>query len=134
MRLPDHPCLQASVLPQMLAINATKQVVTEEIEALRVALGYTPKMRPRLLRRALGNGFTTKQLQRTIHAFDGAPRRISFTWAGHTTGNHRIPVAIVHEQLHAEAKSRAQQQGYRSSKRPSTRIGARSRTWRKTRY
>ncbi len=111
MRLPDHPCLQASVLPQMLAFNATKQVVTEEIEALRVALGYTPEMRPRLLRRALGDGVTTKQLQRTIHAFDDAPRRISFTWAGHTTSNHRIPVAIVHEQLHAEAKSRAQQQG-----------------------
>lgn len=111
MRLPGYFRLQASVLPQVLAINASKQVVTDEIEALRLALGYTPEMRPRLLRRALGAGVTTKQLQRTIHAFDGAPRRISFTWAGHTTSNQRIPVATVREQLQAEAESRAQQQG-----------------------
>ncbi|MDQ7911682.1 hypothetical protein RCF34_00950 [Pseudomonas sp. 102515] len=50
MRLPGYFRLQTSVLPQVLAINASKQVVTDEIEALRVALGYTPEMRPRLLR------------------------------------------------------------------------------------
>lgn len=50
-------------------------------------------------------------MQRPIHVFEGAPWRISFTWAGHTTSNQRVPVANVREQLLKEAKSRAQQQG-----------------------
>lgn len=111
MRLPGYFRLQTSVLPQVLAIIATKQVIADELEALRVALGYTAEMRPRLLRRALGAGITTKQLQRTIHAFDSAPRRISFNWAGHTTSNQRVPVVTVRDQLQVEAESRAQQQG-----------------------
>lgn len=47
----------------------------------------------------------------TIHAFDGASQRISFTWPGHTTSKQRVPVATVCEQLQAEAESRAQHQG-----------------------
>ncbi|MDQ7911692.1 hypothetical protein RCF34_01000 [Pseudomonas sp. 102515] len=97
--------------PLAFAISASNQTITDGLWALQVALGYIPEVLPRLLRRALCVGVTTKQLQRTIHAFDGAPRRISFTWAGHTTGNQRIPVATVREQLQAEAESRAQQQG-----------------------
>jgi len=74
-------------------------------------LGYTPEMRPRLLRRALGAGVTTKQLQHTVHVFDGGPRQILFTWAHHSTRNQRVPVAKVRAQLQEQAGSRAQQQG-----------------------
>lgn len=84
------------MLPQVSAINASKQVVTDEIEAFRVALGAD---------------VTTKQLQRTIHAFDGAPRRSKFTWGGHTISNEQVPVATAREQLQAHDESRAQRQG-----------------------
>lgn len=74
-------------------------------------MGYTSEMRPRLLRRALGAGVITKQLQRTIHAFNDALRRILFNWTDHTPSNQRVPVATVRAQLQEQAGSRAHQQG-----------------------
>ncbi|WP_186327076.1 hypothetical protein [Pseudomonas oryzihabitans] len=37
-----------------------------------------------MLRRDMDAGVITKQLQRTLHAFDGVPRRILFSWPGTT--------------------------------------------------
>ncbi|KRP85367.1 MULTISPECIES: DNA replication terminus site-binding protein [Pseudomonas] len=107
MRLPGYFQLSESVLPFALEINVAKKKVLDAIEAVRVAQNLTPEMRPRIMRRALGPGFSTKQLQRTLHAFDGAPRRISFTWAGHTTGNEKISVAKIRLQLINESEARA---------------------------
>ena len=108
MRLPGYFQLSASVLPLAMAVNTAKLALMDAIEAERVAQNLAPEMRPKLMRKALGSSlFSTKQLQRTLHVFDGAPRRISFTWAGHTTSTERIRVAKVREQLAHAAKLRA---------------------------
>ncbi|CAG8863397.1 hypothetical protein PS627_00335 [Pseudomonas fluorescens] len=109
MRLPGYFQLSASVLPLALDMNNAKLQLMAAIEAERIAQNLTPEMRPRVMRRALGAAtFSTKQLQRTLHVFDGAPRRISFTWAGHTTSNERIAVAKIREKLTAAALARAE--------------------------
>lgn len=41
MRLPDYLRLQVSVLPQVLAINAIKEVVTKEPTVVRASVCYT---------------------------------------------------------------------------------------------
>ena len=111
MRLPGYFQLSQSVLPLALDVNNAKLRLMAAIEAERIAQNLTPEMRPRLMRRALGAAtFSTKQLQRTVHAFDGAPRRLSFTWAGHTTGNERIAVAKIREKLTAAAQARAERE------------------------
>lgn len=108
MRLPGYFQLKDSVLQNAIDINDAKQQLAAAIDAERIAQNLTAEMRPRIMRRALGSAtFSTKQLQRSVHAFDGAPRRMSFTWAGHTTGTERIMVAKVREQLMAEAETRA---------------------------
>ena len=112
MRLPGYFQLSESVLWLAQEVNEAKQRLMAAIEAERIAQDLTPEMRPRLMRRALGSAtFSTKQLQRSVHAFDGAPRRLSFTWAGHTTGTQRIAVGKIREQLAAAAQARAKQQG-----------------------
>lgn len=108
MRLPGYFQLSASVLPLAMEVNNAKQQLMAAIEAERIAQNLTPEMRPRLMRRALGAAtFSTKQLERKLHAFDGAPRRLSFTWAGHTTGNEKVLVGKIREQLNAAAQARA---------------------------
>lgn len=111
MRLPGYFQLSTSVLPLALAMNNAKHALMAAIEAERIAQNLTPEMRPKLMRRALGAAtFSTKQLQRTLHAFDGSPRRLSFTWAGHTTGNERIAVAKIREKLSIAALARAERE------------------------
>jgi len=108
MRLPGYFQLSSSVLELALGVNNAKLQLMAAIEAERISQNLTPEMRPRVMRRALGAvTFSTKQLQRAVHAFDGAPRRISFTWAGHTTGTERVTVAKIRDQLSAAAQLRA---------------------------
>lgn len=107
MRLPGYFTLATSVLEQVLAINACKQKLVDAIELARVEQNLTPEMRPKIMRRALGASFNTNQLKRSIHAFDGAPRQITFTWAGHSPGNERVAVSKIRAQLEAKAEIRA---------------------------
>ncbi|GGM30985.1 DNA replication terminus site-binding protein [Pseudomonas asuensis] len=109
-RLPGYFRLRESVLNQVLDINACKHRVQEALEAERLEQGLAPMMRPTVLRRALGHDINTYQLLRTIHAFDGSPRRISFNWAGHTGGTERVTVARIREDLAEKAKRRADSQ------------------------
>lgn len=107
MRLPGYFTIGRSVLEYVLTINACKQELVDAIEEERLEQNLTPEMRPRILRRALGPGFNTNQLKRTIHAFDGTARKITFTWAGHSPGNERVTVAKIRAQLKAKAEIRA---------------------------
>ncbi|POA78733.1 replication terminus site-binding protein [Pseudomonas sp. DP16D-R1] len=107
MRLPGYFTVATSVLDQVLAINACKQNLVDAIEMVRVEQNLTPEMRPRIMRRALGASFNTNQLKRSVHAFDGAPRQITFTWAGHSPGNERVTVSKIRAQLEAKAEIRA---------------------------
>ena len=107
IRLPGYFRLDRSVLDQVLGINACKQRVQEALEAERLAQGLAPMMRSSVLRRALGHDINTYQLLRTLHAFDGGPRRISFNWAGHTGGTERITVGRIREDLADKAQRRA---------------------------
>lgn len=107
MRLPGYFTVASSVLEQVLAINACKQKLVDAIELARVEQNLTPEMRPKIMRRALGASFNTNQLKRSIHAFDGAPRQITFTWAGHSPGNERVTVSKIRAQLEAKAEIRA---------------------------
>ena len=107
MRLPGYFTVDTSVLEQVLAINACKQNLVDAIELARVEQNLTPEMRPKIMRRALGASFNTNQLKRSIHAFDGAPRQITFTWAGHSPGNERVAVSKIRAQLEAKAEIRA---------------------------
>ncbi|WP_177454458.1 DNA replication terminus site-binding protein [Pseudomonas sp. Irchel 3E13] len=107
MRLPGYFIVANSVLEHVLAINTCKQMLVDAIEAERLEQNLTPEMRPRIMRRALGAGFNTNQLKRSIHAFDGTTRKLTFTWAGHSPGNERVTVAKIRAQLQAKAEIRA---------------------------
>ena len=87
MRLPGVFFVRESVLGQVMQINALKDQLKDVIEQTRIELNVQPALRPRIMRRALGNTFNSNQLMRHIRAFDGAPRLIVFTWAGHTSGS-----------------------------------------------
>ena len=106
-RLPGYFRLDRSVLDQVLQINACKQRIQEALEAERLAQGLAPMMRSSVLRRALGHDINAYQLLRTLHAFDGSPRRISFSWAGHTGGTERITVGRIREDLEDRAQRHA---------------------------
>ncbi|MGV6477441.1 DNA replication terminus site-binding protein [Azotobacter vinelandii] len=118
MRLPGYFVLRESVLEQVRQINALKDEVAAAIEKLRLELNLVPAARPRLMRRALGAKFNTKQLLRHIQCFDGAPRLITFTWAGHTTATGRVTVAKVCETLQASAEARASREGLQIEETP----------------
>jgi hypothetical protein len=111
MRLPGVFLLNRSVLDLVRNINAHKDNLASSIEATRIELGLVPAARPRVMRTALGGNFNTKQLLRHIQAFDGVPRLVVFTWAGHTSGGERIPVGKIREQLEAAAELRADREG-----------------------
>lgn len=108
MRLPGFFILSASILQQARAVNAAKAEVQAAIDALRVELNLKQKMRPVLMRRALGPNFILNQLKRSIQVFDAVPRQITFTWAGHTSGKERVRVGGLRERLYHEASQRAQ--------------------------
>lgn len=118
MRLPGCFVLRESVLEQVRQINALKDEVAAAIEKLRLELNLVPAARPRLMRRALGAKFNTKQLLRHIQCFDGSPRLITFTWAGHTTATGRVTVAKVRETLQAGAEARASRENTRIEDTP----------------
>lgn len=111
MRLPGLFLLSQSVLDQVRTINGLKDALASSIEATRLELGLVPAARPKIMRTALGGTFNTKQLLRHIQAFDGVPRLVVFTWAGHTSGGERIPVAQIRVQLQAKAELRADSEG-----------------------
>lgn len=107
MRLPGVFILSDSVLQEARAVNSAKAGLQVAIETLRKELNMQPKMRPVLMRRALGPNFILNQLKRSIQVFDAAPRQISFTWAGHTSGKERVRVGGLRERLLLEAEQRA---------------------------
>ncbi|SEJ51278.1 DNA replication terminus site binding protein [Azotobacter beijerinckii] len=118
MRLPGYFVLRESVLDQVRQINTFKDEVASAIEKLRLELNLVPAARPRLMRRALGSRFNTKQLLRHIQCFEGAPRLITFTWAGHTTATGRLTVDKVRETLQASAEARASRENIRIEETP----------------
>lgn len=111
MRLPGVFFVRESVLGQVMQINALKDQLKDVIEQTRIELNVQPALRPRIMRRALGNTFNSNQLMRHIQAFDGAPRLIVFTWAGHTSGSEYKAVGQVRKQLQALAEARADREG-----------------------
>ena len=50
--------------------------------------------------------------------FDGSPRQITFTWAGHTSGKEKVGVGGLREYLHAGALSRALREGVAPEQTP----------------
>ncbi|GAB3391844.1 DNA replication terminus site-binding protein [Azotobacter armeniacus] len=118
MRLPGYFVVSDSVLEQVRQVNALKDDLAAAIEKLRLELNLVPAARPRLMRRALGAKFSTKQLLRHIQCFDGAPRLIVFTWAGHTTATGRVSVDKVRETLQASAEARAGRESIRLEDTP----------------
>ncbi|SER72538.1 DNA replication terminus site binding protein [Azotobacter beijerinckii] len=118
MRLPGYFVVSESVLEKVRQINALKDEVAAAIEKLRLELNLVPAARPRLMRRALGAKFNTKQLLRHIQCFEGAPRLITFTWAGHTTATGRVSTAKVRETLQASAEARASREGLQIEETP----------------
>lgn len=109
MRLPGVFYLRESVLPQVEQINALKKAVDDAIEEVRLELNQVTKARGRIMRNALGSRMNTNQLLRTIQAFEGEPRLVVFTWAGHTKGNEYVPVRQVRENLQAQAEKQARE-------------------------
>lgn len=118
IRLPGYFVVSESVLEKVRQINALKDEVAAAIEKLRLELNLVPAARPRLMRRALGAKFNTKQLLRHIQCFEGAPRLITFTWAGHTTATGRVSTAKVRETLQASAEARASREGLQIEETP----------------
>ncbi|MFC0667017.1 DNA replication terminus site-binding protein [Azotobacter chroococcum] len=118
MRLPGYFVVSESLLEKVRQINALKDEVAAAIEKLRLELNLVPAARPRLMRRALGAKFNTKQLLRHIQCFEGAPRLITFTWAGHTTATGRVSTAKVRETLQASVEARASREGLQIEETP----------------
>ena len=111
LRLPGYFLVNASLLAPVREINALKDALAASVEAARVALNLVPAARPPLMRQALGGQFSMMQLTRHIQCFDAAPRRLQFTWAGHTAGAEKLPVGQVRELLRARACSQAAELG-----------------------
>lgn len=111
MRLPGIFFLRTGVLDHVVRINMLKDLVKDAIEQTRIELNQVPAARPRIMRRALGGKFSSNQLYRHIQAFDGAPRLVIFTWAGHTSGSEYKAVGHVRDQLLQLAEARAEREG-----------------------
>ncbi|WP_305846706.1 DNA replication terminus site-binding protein [Pseudomonas aeruginosa] len=107
MRLPGVFFVSQSVLAEVEQINRLKQAVKEAIEQTRLEQNQSVRNRPKIMRSALGPYYSTKQLERSIQAFDGSPRLVIFTWAGHTGGGEYIPVGAVRKELLELAERRA---------------------------
>ncbi|WP_295467192.1 DNA replication terminus site-binding protein [uncultured Pseudomonas sp.] len=106
-RLPGYIALSEPLMAEILAINACKHAFSAAIEQTRLELELAPEARPRIMRKALGGAFNTKQLIRKVHGFPDPVRQLTFTWAGHTAGGERVTVAKVREQLKTLALARA---------------------------
>jgi hypothetical protein len=118
MRLPGYFAINKSLLERIRQINELKDEVAAAIEKLRLELNLVPAARPRLMRRALGAKFNTKQLLRHIQCFEGTPRLITFTWAGHTSATGKVSTAKVRETLQASAEARASREGLQLEETP----------------
>lgn len=118
MRLPGVFFVSQSVLAEVEQINRLKLAVKEAIEQTRIEQNLSVNARPRIMRRALGPSYSTKQLERSIQAFDGSPRLVIFTWAGHTSGGEYIPVGSIRKELQALAELRADRERTSVSETP----------------
>lgn len=103
LRLPGYFVLSGSVLDEGRAVNRCKSELMDAIEAERVFRNVAVSRRSHIMRQALGKNFSPNQLKRAIQVFDAAPRQITFTWAGHTSGKERVTVAHARELLLEEA-------------------------------
>ncbi|AVK02522.1 replication terminus site-binding protein [Pseudomonas aeruginosa] len=111
LRLPGFFILSGSILEEGRAVNRCKSELVEAIEAERVFRNVAVSRRSHIMRQALGKNFSLNQLKRGIQVFDAAPRQITFTWAGHTSGKERVTVGHVREALLAEAHERSMATG-----------------------
>ena len=111
MRLPGYFVLSGSVLEEGRAVNRCKTALMEAIEAERELRNVAVSRRSHIMRQALGKNFSLNQLKRAIQVFDAAPRPITFTWAGHTSGKERVTVAHARELLLEEAHERSMATG-----------------------
>lgn len=107
MRLPGYFEVHDTLLERVRAINSLKDALVAAVERTRVEMNLVKSARPRLLRAALGAGFSMMQVSRHLQAFDAPPRLLVFTWAGHTAGAERIRVKEVRELLTARAEQQA---------------------------
>lgn len=107
MRLPGYFEVHDTLLAQVQLINRLKDELVATVERTRLEMNLAKSARPRLLRAALGAGFSMMQVSRHIHAFDAAPRMLVFTWAGHTAGAERVLVKEVRELLSVRAEQQA---------------------------
>lgn len=107
LRLPGYFILSKSVLDEGRALNRCKGELVDAIEAERLFRNIAVSRRSQIMRQALGKNFSLNQLKRSIQVFDAAPRQITFTWAGHTSGKERVTVGQVREMLLAEAHEKS---------------------------
>lgn len=107
LRLPGYFILSGSILDEGRAVNRCKSELVDAIEAERVFRNVAVSRRSNIMRQALGKNFSLNQLKRAVQVFDAAPRQITFTWAGHTSGKERVTVGHVREVLLAEAHERS---------------------------
>lgn len=107
LRLPGYFVLSGSVLAEGRAVNRCKSELVDAIEAERVLRNVAVSRRSHIMRQALGQNFSLNQLKRAVQVFDAAPRQITFTWAGHTSGKERVTVAHARELLLVEAHERS---------------------------
>jgi len=107
MRLPGYFEVRDCLLDQVRAINRLKDALVATVEQTRLEMNLAKTARPRLLRAALGAGFSMMQVSRHIQAFDAAPRLLVFTWAGHTAGAEKVLVKDVRELLLVRAQQQA---------------------------
>lgn len=118
MRLPGYFILSSSILAEGRAVNRRKAELEKAIEAERQFRNVSVSRRSHIMRQALGKNFSLNQLKRTIQVFDAAPRQITFTWAGHTSGKEKIRVSQVRELLLAEANERVSTSGIQLEQTP----------------
>lgn len=111
LRLPGYFLLSGSILDEGRAVNRCKSALVDAIEAERVFRNVAVSRRSHIMRQALGKNFSLNQLKRAIQVFDAAPRQITFTWAGHTSGKERVTVGHVREVLLAEAHEKSMATG-----------------------
>ncbi|MCC9289427.1 replication terminus site-binding protein [Pseudomonas aeruginosa] len=103
LRLPAYFILSASILDEGRAVYRCKTELVDAIEAERVSRNLAVSRRSNIKRQALGKNFSLIQLKRAIQVYDAAPRQMTFTCAGHTSGQERVTVGHDREVLLAVA-------------------------------
>ncbi|MCP1515611.1 DNA replication terminus site-binding protein [Pseudomonas rhodesiae] len=99
VRLPGWIGVHTSVLASAREANRARQRFLDLLGTEVDQTNLKSMSKGKFARSALKVQVVLKQIERRIQVFDGTPRRILFTWAGHTAAPETVALSTVIEKL-----------------------------------